>query len=103
MKINYKKLNPNGFQLLKYITDTFIRFIIMFGGSSSGKSFSAAQIILIMTLLDSENTLVMRKVGASIEKTIYEDFKVAARLLFIDKMFKPANKAYEQAKVWQLY
>ena len=88
MKINYKKLNPNGFQLLKYITDTFIRFIIMFGGSSSGKSFSAAQIILIMTLLDSENTLVMRKVGASIEKTIYEDFKVAARLLFIDKMFK---------------
>lgn len=88
MKINYKKLNPNGFQLLKYITDTSIRFIIMFGGSSSGKSFSAAQIILIMTLLDSENTLVMRKVGASIEKTIYEDFKVAARLLFIDNMFK---------------
>lgn len=88
MEINYKKINPNGFQLLKYITDTTIRFIIMYGGSSSGKSFSAAQIILIMTLLDGENTLVMRKVGASIEKTIYEDFKVASRLLFIDKMFK---------------
>lgn len=88
MEINYKKLNPNGFQLLKFIRDESIRFIIMYGGSSSGKSFSAAQIILIMTLLDGENTLVMRKVGASIEKTIYEDFKVAARLLNIDRLFK---------------
>jgi len=88
MEINYKKLNPNGFQLLRFIQDVAIRFIIMFGGSSSGKSFSAAQIILIMTLLDGENTLVMRKVGASIEKTIYEDFKVAARLLHIDRLFK---------------
>lgn len=88
MEINYKKINPNGFQLLRFIQDVAIRFIIMFGGSSSGKSFSAAQIILIMTLLDGENTLVMRKVGASIEKTIYEDFKVAARLLHIDRLFK---------------
>lgn len=88
MEINYKKLNPNGFQLLRFIQDVAIRFIIMFGGSSSGKSFSAAQIILIMTLLDGENTLVMRKVGASIEKSIYEDFKVAARLLHIDRLFK---------------
>ena len=70
MVINYKKLNPNGFYLLKYLNDETIRFIILYGGSSSGKSYSVAQTILIQTLQDGENTLVMRKVGASIMKII---------------------------------
>ena len=88
MVVNYKKLNPNCFHLLKYLNDILIRFIILFGGSSSGKSFSVAQAVLIQTLQDGENTLVMRKVGASISKTIYEDFKVAAKGLRIDGLFK---------------
>lgn len=88
MVINYKKLNPNGFYLLKYLQDISMRFIILYGGSSSGKSYSVAQTILIQTLMDGENTLVMRKVGASIQKTIYEDYKVAAKGLGIDHLFK---------------
>lgn len=88
MQINHKKLNPLGFHLLKLLQDITIRLIILFGGSSSGKSYSVAQLILIMTLHDGENTLVMRKVGASISKTIYEDFKVAAKQLGIFAMFK---------------
>lgn len=88
MIVNYKKLNPNGFYLLKYLQDATLRFIILYGGSSSGKSYSVAQTILIQTLQDGENTLVMRKVGASIQKTIYEDYKVAAKGLGIDHLFK---------------
>lgn len=88
MQINPKKLNPLGFHLLKLLQDATIRLIILFGGSSSGKSYSVAQLILIMTLWDCENTLVMRKVGASISKSIYEDFKVAAKQLGIFRMFK---------------
>lgn len=88
MIVNYKKLNPNGFYLLKYLQDATLRFIILYGGSSSGKSYSVAQTILIQTLQDDENTLVMRKVGASIQKTIYEDYKVAAKGLGIDHLFK---------------
>lgn len=88
MRINFKKLNPLGFHLLKLMQDTAIRLIILFGGSSSGKSYSAAQLILIMTLWDGENSLIMRKVGASIGKTIYEDFKVAAKQLGIYHLFK---------------
>lgn len=88
MLINHKKLNPNAFYLLKYLNDATIRFIILYGGSSSGKSFSVAQAVLIQTLQDWENTLVMRKVGASISKTIYEDYKVAASLLGITQYFK---------------
>ena len=88
MQINFKKLNPLGFHLLKLLQDVTIRLIILFGGSSSGKSYSVAQLILIMTLWDGENTLVMRKVGASISKTIYEDFKVASKQLGIFSLFK---------------
>lgn len=88
MIVNYKKLNPSGFYLLKYLQDATLRFIILYGGSSSGKSYSVAQTILIQTLQDGENTLVMRKVGASIQKTIYEDYKVAAKGLGIDHLFK---------------
>ena len=88
MIVNHKKLNPNAFYLLKYLNDATLRFIILYGGSSSGKSFSVAQAVLIQTLQDGENTLVMRKVGASISKTIYEDYKVAASLLGISQYFK---------------
>ena len=73
---------------MKYLNDETIRFIILYGGSSSGKSYSVAQTILIQTLQDGENTLVMRKVGASILKTIYEDYKVAAAGLGISHLFK---------------
>lgn len=88
MIVNYKKLNPNGFYCLQFFNDETIRFIVLYGGSSSGKSYSVAQTILIQTLYDGENTLVMRKVGASILKTIYEDYKVAAKTLCINKMFR---------------
>lgn len=86
--INYKKLNPLGFHLMKLMQDSAIRLIILYGGSSSGKTYSVAQIVLLMTVWDCGNTLVMRKVGATISKTIYEDFKVAARQMGLGKWMR---------------
>ncbi|MBD5199381.1 MAG: PBSX family phage terminase large subunit [Bacteroidales bacterium] len=86
--LNYKKFNPLGFWLLKLMQDESRRFIILWGGSSSGKSYSEAQVVLLMTLFDNENTLVYRKVGATIKDTIYEDFKVASVQLGIASMFE---------------
>ena len=88
MEINPKKLNPVGFHLMKLMQDITIRFIILFGGSSSGKTYSVAQMVLIFTLWEGTNTLVMRKVGASIKDSIYQDFVTAASQLGISKMFK---------------
>lgn len=87
LTINPRKMNPNGFYLLHYMQDETLRFIVLYGGSSSAKSYSVAQCVLLMTLADGENTLVMRKVGASISKTIYEDFKQAAQGLGISDHF----------------
>lgn len=88
ISVNYKKLNPVAFYLLHYMNDATIRYIYNRGGSSSGKSYSEAQSILIQTLIDGEDTLIMRKVGASIEKTIYKDFSTACTGLNLSKLFK---------------
>ena len=88
MEINPKKLNPVGFHLMKLMQDISVRFIILFGGSSSGKTYSVAQMVLVFTLREGANTLVMRKVGASIKDSIYQDFVTAASQLGISKMFK---------------
>lgn len=88
MILNYKLFNPLFFYLLMFLQNKTIRNIIMFGGSSSGKTYSMAQAILILTLWEGMNHLVMRKVGASIKDTVYQDFKTAAEQLEISKLFK---------------
>lgn len=88
MILNYKLFNPLFFYLLMFLQDKTIRNIIMYGGSSSGKTYSMAQAILILTLWEGTNHLVMRKVGASIKDTVYQDFKTAAEQLGISKLFK---------------
>lgn len=85
--LNPRKFNPNAFWLLRFMNDESVRFIYLRGGSSSSKSFSAAQTILCQTLFDEGNTLVMRKVGASILKTVYEDYRVACRGLGLSGSF----------------
>lgn len=76
-KIKRHRLNPNGVWLKHACKDTRLRFIVLMGGASSGKSYSVAQIFPILAFLENTNHLVMRKVGASIEKTIYADFKAS--------------------------
>ena len=77
MKLDRELFSPNAFWLWRYTLDKSVRFIVLYGGSSSGKSFSVAQFFAILAFYEGCNMLVMRKVGASIEKTIYADFKAA--------------------------
>jgi len=77
MTVDIELLTPNGWYILKYTLDTSVRFIVLYGGSSSAKSYSAAQVLAMRTYDEGSKTMVMRKVGASIERTIYSDFKAA--------------------------
>lgn len=77
MKLARELFSPNAFWLWRYTLDKSVRFIVLYGGSSSGKSFSVAQFFAILAFYEGCNMLVMRKVGASIEKTIYADFRAA--------------------------
>ena len=75
--------SPNGYYLWQYTLDQSVRYIVLYGGSSSGKSFSVAQIFILLAIFEGCNQLVMRKVGASIEKTIYSDFRAAVETLHL--------------------
>jgi len=77
MKLNFDKklFNPNFHWVLRCLADASLRYCFFYGGSSSSKTYSVVQAILIQTLLDGKNSLIFRKVQASIKKTIYNDFK----------------------------
>ena len=77
MQLDRELFSPNAFWLWRYTLDQSVRFIVLYGGSSSGKSFSVAQFFAILAYYEECSMLIMRKVGASIEKTIYADFKAA--------------------------
>ena len=77
MIIERELFSPNAFWVWRYTLDPSVRNIVLMGGSSSSKSYSVAQFLSILTYWEGSNQLVMRKVGASIEKTIYTDFKTA--------------------------
>ena len=77
MQLDRELFSPNAFWLWRYTLDPSVRNIVLMGGSSSSKSYSVAQFLSILTYWECSNHLVMRKVGASIEKTIYTDFKTA--------------------------
>ena len=87
MIIDHRLFNPLGFHLMKLMQDETRRTIILYGGSSSGKTYSMAQTVLLFTKFEKSNTLVMRKVGASIKDTVYNDFKQAAEQLGISDQF----------------
>ena len=86
-------LSPNAFWVWRYSKDLAVRFIVLYGGSSSGKSFSVAQMLCALACTEKCNMLVMRKVGASIEKTIYSDFRAATKTLEL------TNVAFKQNSI----
>lgn len=65
------------------------RFIFAYGGSSSAKSYSIAQIILVYCcLIEGSDTIVFRKVSANIKKTIYKDFETIIKNLNLGAYFE---------------
>jgi PBSX family phage terminase large subunit len=86
-RIPYKKFNPNFHHLKEALKDDDIRFVFLYGGSSSSKSYSCAQAFLIECLKTGSNTMVFKKVGATISESIYKSFQEAARQLNIYHLF----------------
>lgn len=75
LRLNWKKFNPNFYHLAHEFRNTARRFIWIYGGSSSAKSYSAAQALLVIgCLLEGSSALVFRKVSATIDDSIYKDF-----------------------------
>lgn len=104
MKIDfdYKLFNPNFYHAINYLNDSSLRYVMFYGGSSSSKTYSIVQAIIISTLQDGCNSLIFRKVQASIKKTIFNDFISVINSLHLNEYFKILNfsiKCYNGARI----
>lgn len=86
--ISYRRFNPNFHHLKMAMGNDDIRFIFMYGGSSSAKSFSAAQSFLLECVSKGYNAMVFRKVGSTIGDSIYKTFQEAAKSLHLESLFQ---------------
>ena len=89
--ISYKRFNPNFHHLRLSLRDDAVRFIFRYGGSSSSKSYSIAQAIILECIQEGFNTMVYRKTGATISDSIYKTFWEAVKGLKLDAFFKPVE------------
>ncbi len=67
---------------------------IYFGGSSSGKSYSLAQMI-VLDCLKGRNILALRKVGSTINKSLFNEILEKINNLKIRKYFHINKSNYE--------
>lgn len=76
MEINFdsKLFNPNFHHVIKCLKDESLRYCFFYGGSSSSKTHSIVQAVIISTLQDGLDTLVFKKTQAAIEGSIFRDF-----------------------------
>ena len=81
MVFSYKLFNPLFWHIREAMRNPDIRYLWNRGGSSSGKSVSTVQAILLAVVGGEGSALVLRKVGASVRNTVYEEFKLQARRL----------------------
>lgn len=88
MVFSRRLFNPNFYHLVNELKNHERRFIFAYGGSSSAKSYSITQVILLYCcLVEGSNTIVFRKVSTSIKKSIYNDFKNVIKSLRIEGYF----------------
>lgn len=89
MVFSYKLFNPLFWHIREAMHDKDIRYIINRGGSSSGKSVSTTQSVLLSVFSGEGSALVVRKVGASLKNTVYEEFKTQMKALQLSRFFAP--------------
>ena len=89
LRFNWKLFNPNFHHLEREFANITRRFIWFYGGSSSAKSYSIAQgVVIIAALIEGSDTLVFRKVSATLEETIFKDFVTVINTLKLNEFFR---------------
>lgn len=63
------------------------RFVILFGGSNSSKSWSNYQHLLLWLLEGEDNAIVFRKQGSTLRNSVFENLKLCAKQLQIHQYF----------------
>lgn len=95
MVFSHKLFNPLFWHIRKAMHDGDIRYIFNRGGSSSGKSVSTTQAVLLSVFVGEGSALVIRKVGTSLRNTVYEEFKTQIKILHLSQFFTPKENTIQ--------
>lgn len=88
LKIKKENFNPLFFELKKFLNDTNIRTIIVYGGTSAAKTFSISQHFLLDLFENKYSTAIFRKESTTIDSTVYKDFKTISTDFKVKSKFK---------------
>ena len=71
MNIRFDKriFNPVYYPLFK---EQLPRYVVLYGGAGSGKSFFTAQFLIVKALKSRRKILVLRKVGNTIKRSVFQ-------------------------------
>lgn len=75
IKIEFKNSHKIFSPVFNHLWSSHERFVISYGGTASGKSFSAAQKEVLKSCETKQNTLVIRKVGATLRDSVIPSFQ----------------------------
>jgi PBSX family phage terminase large subunit len=84
---NKKLFNPNFWHFRTEMNNPSRRFICGYGSSSSAKTYSFTQ-SLVIKLLEGDDCIIFRKVSTTIDDTIYKDFKDVIASFKLNDYFK---------------
>lgn len=98
-KITFKQkwFNPLYFILNKIQSDHSIRTVFVYGGKSSSKTVSVAQVLSKQAIVYGQSIIAYRKESASIDTTLKKSFNLAQDSMRIDNGFKRLDKEYRTA------
>ena len=81
MKIDKRYFNPVYWHIDAALKDPKIRTILTYGGSSSSKTYSITQSVVINSLTEDNSMIIFRKVSTGIRNSVYADFAMRAKWL----------------------
>ena len=86
--IDTRLFNPNYFHLEHHLKDPSISCIFLYGGTSSGKTFSVAQSLVLKIIDENVDIMITKKVAGRIPDTIYKDFINVINMFGLNRYFK---------------
>lgn len=85
IRLSQKWFNPLYFHLNKYIDDPNVRKIMVYGGKSSSKTFSIAQLLLIKAYTRNASAICYRKEQTTIKTTLKPTFVKALESCYLEQ------------------
>ena len=96
MKIVFDKkwFNPLYFILKELLADETIRTILVYGGKSSAKTVSIAQVLVKESVIKGASSIAFRKESTSIPTTLKKSFNLAIDKMYLSPAFERQDRRY---------